>query len=66
MDHLPFASTRAAAPGSGMSHLRHRLRDEEQEAVDEALRQAKGNKTKAARLLGIHRTSLYKKLDRKA
>lgn len=64
--HVPFAGTGPSPPGPGTGQLRRRLRDEEQEAVEEALKQAEGNKAKAARLLGIHRTSLYKKLGRRA
>ena len=40
------------------------LRDMERELVEEALRKAGGNKTQAARLLGIHRATLYKMLGR--
>ena len=36
----------------------------EREAVLQALKMAKGNKAKAAKLLGIHRTGLYQKLAR--
>lgn len=32
-------------------------------AIKEALRLAGGNRTEAARYLGIHRTALYKKMD---
>lgn len=35
----------------------------ELKAIREALIEAKGNRTEAAKLLGIHRTALYKKLD---
>ena len=36
----------------------------EKEAILEAMRQAAGNKAKAARILGIHRTLLYKKIKK--
>ncbi|MBI4587741.1 MAG: sigma 54-interacting transcriptional regulator [Candidatus Rokubacteria bacterium] len=65
--HLPFGSPdrpsalRAAEAGQ----LRRLLRDQEHLALQEALKLANGNKSRAARLLGIHRTSLYKKLGRR-
>lgn len=40
-----------------------RLADIEQEAIQAALRDADGNKSKAARLLGISRSKLYEKLS---
>lgn len=36
----------------------------EKEAIINALNQTKGNKTKAAKKLGIHRTALYKKIEK--
>jgi transcriptional regulator of acetoin/glycerol metabolism len=44
--------------------LRTRMENTEREAILNALRQADGNKSEAARLLGIQRSVLYKKLDR--
>lgn len=41
----------------------HSLADIEQEAIQSALREADGNKSKAARLLGISRSKLYEKLS---
>jgi PAS domain S-box-containing protein len=46
------------------SNLRQAVRDAEREAVLNALNMAKGNKAKAAKLLGIHRTGLYQRLVR--
>ncbi len=62
---LPFAGASPSAGSDAHGQLRRRLADEEQQAVEDALEQAGGNKAKAARLLGIHRTSLYKKLGRR-
>ncbi len=62
--HLPFAAGGPPDDAVGVGQLRQLLREQEQLAVQEALKLAGGNKARAARLLGIHRTSLYKKLDR--
>ena len=43
--------------------LRYKLAEVEVSAVMEALKYCNGNRTKAANLLGIHRTALYKKLS---
>ncbi|KAF0182309.1 MAG: two component sigma54 specific Fis family transcriptional regulator [Nitrospirae bacterium] len=40
-----------------------RLRDLEREAIIEALERSEGNKSEAARLLGISRKALYKKIE---
>ncbi|HSW65161.1 MAG TPA: sigma-54 dependent transcriptional regulator [Dissulfurispiraceae bacterium] len=40
-----------------------RLRDLEKEAIIEALERSEGNKSEAARLLGISRKALYKKIE---
>jgi DNA-binding NtrC family response regulator len=39
------------------------MAEAEVRAIVEALKYCNGNRTEAARLLGIHRTALYKKLD---
>lgn len=39
------------------------LRDVERGAIVEALRAARGNKSRAAEILGVHRSTLYKKLE---
>ena len=44
--------------------LRDILVDAEKRALVEALRMSDGNKAKAARILGIHRTGLYQKMKR--
>lgn len=45
-------------------NLREAMRRAEVESIHAALSIAKGNKSQAARLLGIHRTLLYKKIRR--
>jgi transcriptional regulator with PAS, ATPase and Fis domain len=42
------------------------LQTEEDEvaAIREALRTAGGNKTKAAKLLGVHRKTIYRKIEK--
>ena len=66
MRHLPvfFHGT---IPGSSKLQvtLLKRMRDDmEKEAVLQAIRMSKDNKNKAAKLLGIHRTGLYKKMKK--
>jgi DNA-binding NtrC family response regulator len=58
-------------PGSVSSHgaassvqpLDATIRAAERKAIERALRHAKGNRTLAARLLGVGRATLYVKLD---
>lgn len=47
---------------TGKHTLKYKLAEAEVSAVMEALKYCNGNRTKAANLLGIHRTALYKKL----
>ncbi len=65
VSHLPFVVTgqASAVRDADIGRLRGLLREHEHVAVREALTLAQGNKAKAARLLGIHRTSLYRKLS---
>lgn len=44
--------------------LQHAIATAEKESISRALRAANNNKTKAAQLLGIHRTLLYKKMKK--
>ena len=39
------------------------LADAEKRAIEAAIRKANGNKNEAARMLGVHRTTLYKKIE---
>jgi transcriptional regulator with PAS, ATPase and Fis domain len=59
-----FGETAAAAAGRSSEKLNDRVESTEREMILRALRQTDGNKSEAARLLGIQRSVLYKKLDR--
>jgi transcriptional regulator with PAS, ATPase and Fis domain len=64
-DDLPFyltGRTLVSAPASGAGFLKDILARAEKEALRMALAQARNNKSKAADLLGVHRTLFYKKL----
>jgi len=64
--HLPiFLKSIGTASTKLQPTLLKRLRDDmEKEALLHAIRISKDNKNRAARLLGIHRTALYKKMKR--
>jgi transcriptional regulator with PAS, ATPase and Fis domain len=67
IEHLPLFLREARAGRARdrrRSNLREALKEVERDAVLQALNMAKGNKAKAAKLLGIHRTGLYQKLAR--
>lgn len=67
IEHLPLflrEARGARAVDRRRSNLREALKEAERDAVLQALNMAKGNKAKAAKLLGIHRTGLYQKLSR--
>lgn len=49
---------------SNSSDLKTKRSSAEKQAITDALKAANGNKTAAARILGIHRSLLYKKLER--
>jgi DNA-binding NtrC family response regulator len=59
--HLPGAGV--PAPGRIPARVRS-LEDSEKELIEVALAQAKGNKNEAARLLGIDRQRLYRKINK--
>jgi transcriptional regulator of acetoin/glycerol metabolism len=48
---------------TGQSLIGQSLANIEQEAIQTALTEAQGNKSKAARILGISRSKLYEKLS---
>jgi transcriptional regulator with PAS, ATPase and Fis domain len=64
--HLPFQLTRQPphAPTYRTPRIHAIKAHAEKAAITSALTQAGNNKTEAARLLGIHRTHLYKKMKR--
>ena len=58
-----FGQAEAAAAAPGGESLPERRKDAERQAVEEALKKSKDNKTKAARILGVSRRTLYNKLE---
>ena len=64
--HLPFflQSMRKESTKLQPTLLKHLREDMEKEALLHAIRISNDNKNKAARLLGIHRTALYKKMKK--
>jgi two-component system NtrC family response regulator len=69
-EHLPTAATRAMAPLHGSRNVvpfpadGMRIDTVERGLVERALGQSKGNKSKAARLLGLTRAQLYSRLEK--
>lgn len=66
MEHLPilFQGMIGKASKTGVTRLK-KVKDElEKEMVLHAIRMSKYNKNKAAKMLGIHRTALYKKMKK--
>ena len=47
-----------------VGNLKQILEETEKKVIEDVLRSVQGNKSKAAEILGIHRTSLYDKLNR--
>lgn len=67
MEHLPLFLQDVRGERAGErrgSNLRLAVQEAERDAVLQALKMARGNKARAAKLLGIHRTGLYQKLAR--
>jgi transcriptional regulator with PAS, ATPase and Fis domain len=66
VEHLPilFRSLRGKQPEANLSTLRSMAENSEKEALIQAIRIANNNKNKAANILGIHRTALYKKMKK--
>ena len=52
-----------SSPGAQISPLKQAMRDYELAYITRAIESCGGNITKAAQMLGIHRTMIYKKLE---
>jgi len=67
-DDLPsrirYGSSTTEEVKTPVGSLRQVIADAERNAITETLRVAGGNKAKAAKMLGIHRTALYQKMRR--
>jgi transcriptional regulator with PAS, ATPase and Fis domain len=66
IQHLPiFLQTlKKKVPSSGAASLKRLKEDLEKEALAQAMEKAQYNKQRAAQVLGIHRTALYKKIKK--
>lgn len=62
-DHMTYKVKRADSDNENILLLKDIVAKAEIEAIREALKECEGNRTQAAKKLGIHRTALYKKLD---
>lgn len=62
LEHFPDTIRKKSSGDSLVEEKERAKRQLERDAVLEALRQAGGNRTKAARILGISRSSLYNRL----
>lgn len=66
--HLPPSLNKSPNPSPSQSEifgtLEEQLARAERTAIESALQAAEGNRALAARILGIHRTGLYKKMTR--
>jgi transcriptional regulator with PAS, ATPase and Fis domain len=63
---LPGRITRAARAGEAKATLEAELAGVEAARIDQALREAGGNRSRAARRLGLSRQGLWRKLKRRA
>jgi two-component system, NtrC family, response regulator AtoC len=63
VDHLVLAPMRAEPASSSTSPLRDHLSQVERERIEQALREASGNQSRAATILGISRRTLIERLD---
>ncbi|MCP3888891.1 MAG: AAA domain-containing protein [Desulfobulbaceae bacterium] len=61
--HCAAAGDRSAGYPAG-GNLKQILEETERRVIEDVLRSVQGNKTKAATILGIHRTSLYDKMQK--
>ncbi len=66
LHHLPFFLQRKdkGLIKSPIAHLKRLREDMEKEALIHAIRISNNNKNKAAKILGIHRTAIYKKMKK--
>ena len=66
MEHLPifFQGMIGKVSKTGVTRLKKVKDDMEKEMLLHAIRMSKFNKNKAAKMLGIHRTALYKKMKK--
>jgi transcriptional regulator with PAS, ATPase and Fis domain len=66
MEHLPifFQGMIGKVSNTGVARLKKVKDDMEKEMLLHAIRMSKFNKNKAAKMLGIHRTALYKKMKK--
>jgi len=66
MEHLPilFRSLTSKSPDVNVIKLKGMKESSEKEALMQAILIANNNKNKAAKILGIHRTALYKKMKK--
>jgi two-component system response regulator AtoC len=62
-DTQQVRSSRSSVPPSSEPRLEAHRREADRRAILEALQRAKGNRSLAARLLGVSRRTLYTKLD---
>jgi two-component system response regulator AtoC len=58
----PLESMDAPPPSTALT-MEQTLRDAERQALDRALRHAGGNRTVAARILGVSRATVYTKMQ---
>ena len=65
LDDLPpqISRTRSGPPFAAALAKGYTLRDVEREYIVRVLDQTNGNKTEAAKILGVDRTTLYRKLE---
>jgi len=63
-EHLPASIAEKARGAAPLASAPATLEEMEKALISRALRRHEGNKTKAAEQLGIHKSTLYRKLDR--
>ncbi len=63
IDHLPMQFSHIVESDQ-KKHPGENNKDLDQEKIEQALSESQGNKVKAAEILGIHRKTLYRKMDK--